>query len=995
VLPRAGVTRPEPARIPVSTYRLQLNRDFTFNQASALVEYLRDLGIGDCYLSPILMAVPGSPHGYDVTNHSRLNPEIGTLQEFRQFSDRLKDHEMGLIADVVPNHMAIGHPSNEWWWAVLESGPSSRFARYFDIDWHPPKADLTNKVLCPFLGDQYGRVLEDQQISVEFRERCFCICVYDRVLPLSPHSWNFVLGPALNRLTQKLGREHEDVAELKSIVESLARLGSMNEAVEAVVSDRQRESEIVRSRLTTLFANSEAARSAMDAARQEINGTKGSPRSFDRLEELLAQQFYRLCYWRVASDEINYRRFFDVNNLAAIRVEDPEVFAAVHSLIFELIREGRIQGLRVDHPDGLLDPAEYFRRLQAGCSSAADASRAFYVVGEKILAGGEALHRDWDIEGTTGYDFLGVLNGLFVDRRGRRAFQHLYESFTGCTVSDADLVYGCKKLILQTSLASELNLLTNKLDRVSEQHRWSRDFTRQSLRHVLRETIACFPIYRTYTQEMALHADPEDERYIRQAVVQAKRRNPSTNESIFDFLEAVLLLDDPSGLEAAQKTQRRHFVLSFQQFTGPLMAKGLEDTAFFRHTPLASLNEVGGQFTKFGSTPADFHSMNLNHHAEWPNTMLATSTHDSKRSEDVRARLNVLSEIPAEWDRAILQWRALNARHKTDLPGGAAPSPAEEYMFYQDLAGIWPLTESTRGENDDLRGRVQAYMQKALREAKLHTSWINPNQTYEQAVENFISAVLDPAGENQFPGEFRRFVETLVHAGMWNSLSQTLLKVASPGVPDFYQGSELWSFSLVDPDNRRPVDYGKRRCLLERLRALEAQNMERLLAYLMEHPKDGAVKLYVTSRALQFRKAHRLLFSKGSYVPLHGAGDRQGHIVAFARMLGYHTTVAVAGRYFMRLGAGSRSPLGESAWGDSVLVLRRELGQSVYRDVFTHRLLEVESRRGRPVLPLAKIFSHLPVALLEGVERRQGHGASQPDEPVEPSVATTKVPTAP
>ena len=895
------------------------------------------------------MATPGSPHGYDVTNPRRMNPEIGTIDDFRLFSRRLHQLGMGVIVDVVPNHMAIGDPTNEWWWDVLENGPGSRFARYFDIDWHPPKADLANKVLCPILGDQYGRVLEDQQITVIYRDGRFCISVYDRTLPLSPDTWRFVLQPAIERLKDRLGGDRNEAGQIEALLGSLS-------------GDR----EILKERLAVLMAESEESRRAIDCSLREINGTIGVPSSFNRLEDLLSRQFYRLCDWRVASDEINYRRFFDVNNLAAIRVEDPEVFQAVHALIFRLIGERTIDGLRVDHPDGLLDPSAYFRALRDRSTSAAGASRPFYIVSEKILAGDEALRRDWDIEGTTGYDFLGVVNGLFVDRRGHRAFQHLYESFTGDSNSGTDLVYGCKKLILQTSLASELNLLTNKLDAISARHRYSRDFTRSSLRHVLRETIACFPIYRTYTQEEAISADREDERYIRLAVILAKRRNPSTSESIFDFLESLLLLEDPAGIDAAQRLERRRFVLSFQQFTGPLMAKGLEDTAFFRYTPLASLNEVGARFRQFGVATSEFHDLNLRHAASWPHTMTSTSTHDSKRSEDVRARLNVLSEIPAEWDRAIRRWRGLNAKHKTESEGGCAPSAAEEYLFYQDLAGVWPMVEPTPPEYDELRRRMQAHIRKSLREAKLHTSWVNPNVPYERAVDGFVQAVLEPVESNRFLCEFREFVKTLFAAGIWNSLSQTMLKIGSPGVPDFYQGSEAWNLSLVDPDNRRPVDFVRRVRLLRELAELERRDHGALIQQLMRSPSGDALKLYVTSRALGFRKSRHKLFSEGHYLPLRCAGDRQRHVVGFARALDRSCAIVVVGRHFISLGARARPPLGEEIWRDSVLVLRKELPRTRYRNVFTRETVEVEARSGKRVLPLAMVFDQFPVALLAG-----------------------------
>ena len=965
----AMVDREQPDHIPTSTYRLQLNREFTFAQATELVSYLSELGIGDCYLSPFLMAVPGSMHGYDVTNHAKLNPEIGTMEEFRQLTERLKRHRMGVIADVVPNHMSIGHPSNEWWWDVLENGPSSPFAHYFDIDWNPPKPDLKNKVLFPILGDQYGRVLEDQQITVSWCNRGgFSASVYGKVLPLGPRTWGLLLQGAMAELKERLGEAHESVLELESILTALSHMALPDETDEEKIRERQREKEVVKKRLSILMEANEVAGQAIAASCRNANGIKGVPHSFDRLEELLAQQSYRLCYWRVASDEINYRRFFDVNELAAIRVEDPEVFAAVHAFLFELIREGCIQGLRVDHPDGLFNPAEYFHRLQVGSRSAKGTGRPFYIVSEKILTGDEELRGDWEIEGTTGYDFLGAVNGLLADRSHRRAFYHLYEAFTGWPPSYEDLVYESKKLILQTSLASELYLLANKLDRISEQHRWSRDFTRPSLRHVLRETIACFPIYRTYTSERSSRVDSEDERHIRFAISRAKRRNPATDESIFDFLQSVLLLEDPDGIDDEQQKDRRQFVMSFQQFTGPVTAKGIEDTAFYRRAPLVSLNEVGSEFKHFGITASAFHTLNIKHLISWPHTMLATSTHDSKRSEDTRARINVLSEIPAEWYRATRRWRDLNRNRKAALTGTEVPSPAEEYFFYQNLAGIWPVREPDPAEYERLVTRMRAYMEKALREAKTHTSWINPNRNYEEAVGRFIEAALEPSPDNQFLSEFRTFVDTIIHAGMWNSLSQTLAKIASPGVPDFYQGSEIWDFSLVDPDNRRPVDYTVRACLLRKIRDMEARGVEPMLEQMMKDPTDGAIKMYVIRRSLCVRKDHQEVLTQGGYVPLRSIGERQNHVIAFARMLGRRSVIAVMGRFFKRL-AADRLPIGPEVWGDSRLLLRKEVSTAGYRDVFTKKIIGEETRAGKRTLPLAEVFSHLPVALLESIEQ--------------------------
>jgi (1->4)-alpha-D-glucan 1-alpha-D-glucosylmutase len=959
--------REEPHHVPSSTYRLQLNRSFTFNQAAELVDYLSTLAIGDCYLSPFLMAAPGSMHGYDVTDPTRVNPEIGTRADLQHFCERLRQHGMGAIADVVPNHMSIEDPANEWWWDVLENGPGSQFARYFDIDWNPPKQDLVNKVLLPILGDQYGRVLEDKQVAVVYEHGGFTARVYEKPLPLAPRSWALVLAPALDALKNRFGDSHEHVLELESILTALSHLAPPEETDPDKIRGRKHETEIIRKRLSALVESSEEARHEIEMSRQRINGTKGVAHSFDCLEELLAQQSYRLAFWKVAADEINYRRFFDINQLAAIRVEDPTVFQAVHALVFALIKEGGLNGLRVDHSDGLLDPADYFRSLQAGCMAAGDTLRPFYIVTEKILAGNEKLRPDWSIEGTTGYDFLALVNGVFVDPNRRRAFHRLYEAFTGSPPCCEELVYQCKKLILETSMAGELHVLAGRLDKISEQHRWSRDFTLASLRHVLRETIACFPIYRTYITSRGAHPGPEDERHIRNAISRAKRRNQSTEESIFDFLQSILLLEDPEGLDYGQLAERRAFIMSLQQFTGPVMAKGLEDTAFYRYSPLASLNEVGGDLRQFGTSPAVFHARNLERLRAFPHSLLATSTHDTKRSEDVRARISVLSEIPADWYRAIRSWRALNAGRKTELAGAEVPSPAEEYHFYQTLAGVWPLKDPDPGEHDELKRRLQEYMRKALREAKTRSSWINPNPPYEEAVSSFIQAALVPSPDNLFLAEFRAFVEKLKPAGMWNSLSQTLLKIASPGVPDFYQGSEIWDFSLVDPDNRRPVDYPLRRRMWNGLQQSEPSSPVPLIEDLVRNAADGNIKLYVTARALCFRKTFGDLMAKGSYLPLRAAGDRQNHVVAFARRLGSRSVVAAVSRFFMTLGAAERMPLGEKTWGDSALLLRRDLPHAAYRDVFSQCTIETVQRNGKPTLPLAQVFAHLPVALLEGI----------------------------
>jgi len=654
--------------LPTSTYRFQFNHNFTLKQASALIDYLSDLGITDCYASPLTLARRGSLHGYDVTDHSIINPEIGGEEQLVEFACGLRFRSMGLILDTVPNHMCITHPSNGWWTDVLENGPSSPFARFFDIDWDPPKADLKNKVLLPVLGDQYGKVLENQQIKITCEGGTFALHFYEFVLPVAPRTWTLLLEPVLEKLRPILGESDSAVVELASIVTALTYLPLRTETDQARVKERLREKEVIKGRLSALTETSADVRAAIDVSLTEINGVKGDPRSFDRLERLLEDQAYRLSFWGVATDEINYRRFFDINELAAIRVEEPEVFDAVHRLTLRLVQQGLITGLRIDHVDGLLDPGQYLRLLQKRCAeaqarniehphSAVDSGRAypFYVIAEKILTGPERLSKDWPVYGTTGYEFLNMLNSVFVEDRNGEQFRDLYGRFTGAQPDFRELVYQCKRLVLRASMSGEQNMLARRLDRISEQHRWSRDFTLNSLGRVLAEVIACFPVYRSYVTATGELTD-DDRRYIRSAISHAKRRNPALSPSAFDFLASVLLLEHPKGLDEAARAERLQFTLQFQQLTSPVNAKGYEDTALYRFYPLASLNEVGGGPAPFGLSVQAFHAGNVRRLEEWPHGLSATTTHDTKRSEDVRARINVLSEIPDEWERVIWRW---------------------------------------------------------------------------------------------------------------------------------------------------------------------------------------------------------------------------------------------------------------------------------------------------------------------------------------------------
>ncbi|HEY6400331.1 MAG TPA: malto-oligosyltrehalose synthase, partial [Blastocatellia bacterium] len=811
---------------------------------------------------------PGSMHGYDVIDPTKLNPELGTREDFNEFSAQLKNRGMGLLIDVVPNHMCIAGSGNQWWNDVLENGPSSRYASFFDIDWRPPKQILANKTLLPILGDQYGRVLENQEIHLVYQRGAFFVTYYETRLPIASRTSIFILNAALDELKTSLDEAHPHRLEFESIITALSYLPPRTETDPEKVRERMREKGIGKRRLASLVAESREVSGALKKTVKEFNGVRGDARSFDRLEELLAEQAYLLCFWRVAADEINYRRFFDINELAAIRVEEPEVFAAVHELVFRLIKEGHITGLRIDHIDGLQDPEQYLRHLQGGCRKAlrrgsriedgglkiedresrrlfdsrsstlnprSSIERPFYVAVEKILGPDEKLRESWAAHGATGYGFLNLLNGLFVDSQNAEAFGKLYRRLVGLEANFGDVAYESKKLILETAMSSELHMLARRLDRVSEQSRYTRDFTLNSLQHALAEVIACFPVYRSYIRSKngkvgADEVGEEDRRYISRAIRNAKRRSPTVSASIFDFIESILLLRDSEGVERAEIDddgwrERREFVMRFQQLTGPVAAKGIEDTAFYRFYPLASLCEVGGEPRRFGVSPAAFHRRNRERLALWPAAMLATSTHDTKRSEDARARINALSEIPARWYRAVRRWQNINHELKTTIEDAAAPDANEEYLLYQTLLGAWPLsdcglkTAENRETNEGAEinpqsaiihrqgpqsfvQRIQEYMIKALREAKIHSSWLNPDEEYEQAARDFISKVLSPEGA--FVKDFAEFQAPIARAGMFNSLSQTLLKIAAPGVPDFYQGTETWDFSLSTPTTAGP-----------------------------------------------------------------------------------------------------------------------------------------------------------------------------------------------
>ena len=940
-------------RIPTATYRLQFNKNFTFRQAREIVTYLHHLGISDAYASPYFQAGAESLHGYDITDHNKLNAAIGWRKDFEAWVAELHAHGMGQIADFVPNHMGINDPQNVWWQDVLENGASSLYAPYFDIDWRPLKTDLHDKVLLPILGDQYGRVLERGELRVRFDSGSFSLTYFDHVFPIAPGTYRYILELALENLAEF--REEDFYAEFQSILTALEYLPRRTETDPERIKERAREKEIIKKRLERRCAEAPQVQRGIEKAVETINGHIGDPRSFDRLDELLNAQSYRLAFWRVAAEEINYRRFFDVNDLAAIRVELPEVFDAAHKLLFELVASGAVTGLRIDHPDGLYRPLEYFEKLQMRCAKALRVplpkdGRAIYLIVEKILTGEEQLPQNWPVHGTTGYGFANQVAGVLVDHNAEGAITKIFKRFIGHSLHFGHLVYAKKRLVMRISLANEVNVLGTMVDRLSEQNRWFRDYTLEALARAVRETIACFPVYRTYL-EPGKPVSEEDRAVIERAVAAAKRRNPAIEESVFNFLRDLLLFRFPENLDEEQRAAHAEFVLKFQQFTGPITAKGLEDTVFYIYNRLAALNEVGGEPQLFGLSVETFHERNLRRQRDWPASLIATSTHDSKRSEDVRARMLAISEIPPLWGRSLQKWRTTNRRFKKQIDDAEAPDAGEEYLLYQTLLGTWPVDldgAPVPSVGPKFIARIQRYMAKALKEAKLNTSWIQPNENWDDAMQEFVARILEAGPRNKFLPVFLPVAAEIARLGAINSLAQTVIKLTAPGVPDIYQGTEIWDDSLVDPDNRRPIDYARRREMLTQIENVPANE-------LMQCWPDGRIKMRLTQRLLHLRRENPELFREGIYEPINFGGAFADCAIGFVRRHRDRAIIVIVPRLSSRVGF---PPIGDR-WEDTHVVL--PAGKSNLRDVFSDRKVRVENSQ----LRLAVAMSQLPFAVLQ------------------------------
>ncbi|HEY3720982.1 MAG TPA: malto-oligosyltrehalose synthase [Roseiarcus sp.] len=916
--------------IPRATYRLQFNRDFGFDQAAGLAPYLADLGVSHVYCSPYLRARPGSAHGYDIISHTELNPDLGDSASFNRMVAAFERQGLRQILDFVPNHMGVCGADNPRWLDVLEWGPHSAFAGWFDIDWEPDRRYLAGKLLVPVLGEQYGAALSSGALKLKFEAEAgaFAVWAYDNhKLPICPLSYDLVLGdghPTLEVLGDAFS--HLDVRD-------------------RLIANRGKD---LQEKLAEAVAADPNVAAAIARGLDRFTVVPDDPRSWRELDALIRVQHWRVAHFRVASDDINYARFFDVNELARIRMEVPELFDYAHSLIFSLLEAGVLDGLRIDHIDGLHDPKQYCLRLRGR------APRPFYLVVEKILASHEELRDDWEIDGATGYEVASSITGLLIDPAGEERLTRLYSEFTGRRDSFEDVVRACKLRIMENELASELNSLARDVAGVARSNPRTADFTQNLLHRALKEIIAVFPVYRTYIDESAAPTIA-DRREIDWAVGKARRHATAIDGSVFDFLHALLTCDIISKPKSGfSRTSVIRVAMRLQRYTGPVMAKGTEDTAFFRYARLLALNEVGGHPSEFHVTASAFHRANRKRAQRFPHAMLSTSTHDTKRGEDTRARLAVLSEAAEEWAQNVVVWnRVLRA-------GGAGsghegpPDRNDEYAFYQFLLGAWPPELSAENPDPErlavFRGRLEAAMTKAMREAKTHTTWGAPNMAYEDAVIGFIRAALDISRKNTFLESFGTFLNKIATAGMRNSLIQTVLKLTLPGVPDFYQGAELWDFNFVDPDNRRPVDYEQRKRLLREIRRREPS--VELLDDLILNWRDGRIKLMLTSQLLKLRELKPGLFRDGSYDELGASNGASDRICAFARSVGQDAIIAAVLLY-----PGHDS--GEDL-ADAMIELPPELRDKTWVDLFSGRAAAL--RDG--MLVARNLFSILPVSVL-------------------------------
>jgi len=955
---------PAHAAIPRATYRLQFHAGFRLTDAQALLPYLQRLGISHVYASPFLTARPGSQHGYDVIDHAALNPELGTPAEFEAFCQAVHAHALQLLVDIVPNHMGVLGADNPWWLDVLEHGRASAYAEHFDIDWAGAAPDWAGKVLVPLLGAQYGEVLEagELRLTIEPARGEFCVRYHAHRLPLDPQDYAALMGEPEHETEVALAAQWQALRDRFAALPPREPVGDDAAAWAAQRERRQQAVPVLKAALAELWRRSAALREHTAAGLAQINGRVGEPASVDALDALLGRQAYRLASWQVASDDINYRRFFDVNELAALRTEVPAVFEATHALVWQWLQHACVSGLRIDHPDGLADPQQYFERLQARYAELRGPQpdgrpASLYLVVEKILADGEALPPAWPVHGGTGYRFGHLSNQVLVDSTQEARLTRVYRTFTGELRSFDEILHEAKQQLMAQALSADLAMLTRQLHAISQQDRHTRDFTRNALRLAIAALAAGFTVYRTYVQ--ARGCSRTDRAVLRQALQRAAQRQPLEDHSVLRFVCDVIL-GAPSEPDAALRAGKLAFVTRFQQFTAPVMAKSMEDTSFYRYVRLASLNEVGGDPATFGLTVEAYHVAVLSMAHQHPHGLLSSSTHDSKRSEDLRARVHVLSELPAHWRWALRRWRERNAAAKTRVDGELAPSANDEYLLYQMMLGVWPFEAPDALAREALAERLAAYMLKAVREAKVHTRWTRPHAAYEAALQRFVRHLVCSPEAAPFRDDFAGLQGVVAAFGAWNSLSILLLKLTSPGVPDTYQGCEDWNFSLVDPDNRRPINPDH---LAQLLAQVDAPASADALADLARHLPDGRLKLHLTWRGLQLRRSHAAALQHGTYLPLEVLGPARRHVVAYARQHGREVLITLVSRLTCTLCDGQPERLlqADERWAGTRVIVPAHLGIGPWQEVLTGTRLAPLPHQ---TLDLAAVFATLPMAVL-------------------------------
>jgi len=947
---------PEP-RIPISTYRLQFNQQLRFADVKQLIPYLHDLGITDVYASPLLQAKKGSTHGYDVTDPSHLNSELGSNEEFDAMVQELQFHGMGLLLDLVPNHMAASG-ENPWWMDLLEDGPRSAYASYFDVDWHPPSRSLENRVLLPILGKPYAQVIEGRELLLSYAQSGFSLHYFDFVLPIAVRSYGRILGYRQDRLERTLRPDSAVLQEFHGILAAVAQIPSPASALLEAAGERRQHREAIKERLWRLYTDVAEVKRFVDGNIRLFNGKRGAPSTFLLMDQLLSEQAYELAFWRSANEEINYRRFFTISDLVGVRVEDPVTFEAEHSVVLRLACKGMVTGFRIDHIDGLRDPLGYLRRLQERLrpDESNARPREFYVVVEKILSAEESLPAEWPVHGTSGYDFLNAVNGVFVDASNLPILADTYARFISERIHFPDLAHRKKKQVMESLLSVEMRTLGRHLSVLAEQDRYARELSRDELTQALVETTACLTRYRSYIRGFEIKT--QEQLAIENAVREAQRRNPTVCPECFRFLREVLLLEPGSHLLPEQRESRLAFVMSWQQFTGPICAKGVEDSALYVYNRLISLNEVGGAPERDDMSMAGFHEFVRKRRTKWPFTLNTTMTHDAKRAEDVRARINVLSELPVEWERCLINWSRWNESKCQVVNGVRTPERNEEALLYQTLIGSWPTLERNCA---CYRRRIQDFMVKAVREAMVHTRWTVPNLDHERALVDFVASILEESPENCFLPDFIRFAERVAWHGALNSLSQLLIKIASPGVADFYQGTELWDLRLVDPDNRRPVDFGMRKQWLASL-----SEGTPCLSELVGHWQDGRIKMYVMQKGLEFRRDHASLVLRGDYRSLAVEGPQRDCVVAFGRRYRGDWSVAIAPRLTSGLADEGQPPVGATVWGRTRIVLPKRSPER-WINVFDGQVLSATDDENGKSLRVGDLLREFPVALLTRV----------------------------